>query len=87
LWFAPPAAKLFIETFLPDQSDQLWVTWLDRLSPLATAFTVPQSGVVGDAREGDWRSWFACVGGYLLFNAALVGTMLWRFKQRWRVTP
>jgi len=86
LYFAPLAARIFVETFIVDAVDSAWLVWFERVSPLATAFVVPQLGVVGDAREGSWLAWVVTVGGYLIFDAALVSTMLWRFNQRWRVT-
>ncbi|MBL8827356.1 MAG: ABC transporter permease subunit [Planctomycetaceae bacterium] len=85
LLFAPPAANLFVDAFLPELPERIWIERANVFSPLATIFTLPLRGDQHDARPGDWSLWGPCVGGYLVFNVLLVVIMWWRFARRWRM--
>lgn len=85
LLFAPPAANLFVATFLPNLPERAWIEQANVFSPLATIFTLPLQGDQFDTRTGNWLLWWPCVCGYLVFNALLVAAMWWRFERRWRM--
>jgi ABC-type transport system involved in multi-copper enzyme maturation permease subunit len=85
LLFAPPAANLFVDTFLPELPEKVWIERANVLSPLATIFTLPLKGDQSDSRIGTWSLWWPCITGYLVLNVLLVVVMWWRFQQRWRM--
>jgi ABC-type transport system involved in multi-copper enzyme maturation permease subunit len=90
LFFGPAAVHYFAATFFPNAEGAEYVRLLGIVSPFSAAWNVPMDVAVvasGEAaRAGDWT----LVGAYLAFtaalNAALLGTMIWMFNSRWRVS-
>jgi hypothetical protein len=87
LFGAPLAAAFFASTFFPTSEAMRWVSASGVTSPFVALFNLPldvdMPGV--DPRRGNLPLviWF-CVFA-LAYNAALLVTMSWLFKTRWRV--
>lgn len=82
LYFGPPAAAFFANTFFPTHAATPWIAVLGITSPFAAAFNVPLSIGPGTADA------MLCAGYFAFWIAALlalIGTMIWLFKVRWRV--
>jgi ABC-type transport system involved in multi-copper enzyme maturation permease subunit len=67
-----------------------WLHWSTSTSPMAAAFSLPVT--LGDTHDqapgaGFWwrHAASAFIAFYVLFDAFLLGTMLWLFHRRWRV--
>ena len=41
---------------------------------------------LGQMQQGDWSLFFLHVAFIVIFNAALLGLIIWLFQMRWRVT-
>jgi ABC-type transport system involved in multi-copper enzyme maturation permease subunit len=90
LFCAPLAANFFAQTFFPTHPNAPIVAASGFVSPFAAAFEVPLDlGLTDNNNQnvdpGDWRMFLGYVAFTLLFNAGLIGTMMWLFNTRWRV--
>jgi ABC-type transport system involved in multi-copper enzyme maturation permease subunit len=87
LFAAPLAINFFATTFFPDAMLTRVVEALGIASPLAAAFNVPLVFNMPDIADvlGSWPMYISYVGFTILLDLALLGTMIWLFKVRWRV--
>jgi ABC-type transport system involved in multi-copper enzyme maturation permease subunit len=92
LFAAPLAAKLFGDVFFQGGGSAQIYYWIQHstlTSPLAAAFSLPLS--LRDQGHTGASTWWtyttpAFFAFYGLLNAGLMGTMLWMFNMRWRVS-
>jgi ABC-type transport system involved in multi-copper enzyme maturation permease subunit len=92
LFALPVAAKAFAEVFFPAGTSPVydWVQHSAFLSPLAAAFSLPLNlGQENAALHG--TGWWEYTGlsffaFYSLLDVTLLGSMLWLFNMRWRVS-
>jgi len=87
LFLAPVAAHLFVETFLQDSKAAEMVPWTEFLSPFAAAFYLPLN--IGDASSvapARVRVFWGFLVFAVTYNLALLLSMMWLFKVRWRVS-
>ena len=93
LFAAPVAAKLFGDIFFQGGGNEQIYSWIQHstlTSPLAAAFSLPLS-LRDPGHTGAVSTWWtyttpAFFAFYGLLNAGLMGTMLWMFNMRWRVS-
>lgn len=89
LYCIPLVANFFAIEFFQEQIFTDRVAWLGVTSPFAAAFSVPFNPEVyaagGEEVAGNWP----LVGAHLvtmgILNAALLGSVIWLFRARWRV--
>lgn len=92
LFCAPLAATFFAQTFFATHPATRFIEMTCVLSPFyAAVMSVPleveytvlfEEGV----KQGNWAMYFAYVGASLALNGALLGSMVWLFNRRWRVS-
>ncbi|MGD9646639.1 MAG: ABC transporter permease [Pirellulales bacterium] len=84
LFLAPPAASFFARTFFGGTAAPAVVESLGVVSPFSAALAVPLS-IDGQAYGGGWRMPLDHLVFALVLNSALLATMSWLFRIRWRV--
>ncbi len=85
LFLIPVAAAVFVRDYY--QSAAAVFETAKFVSPFGATFSLPlDHKAVGEhRREGDWSLWVAFVMFDLALIGAMIGTMLYLFKARWRV--
>ncbi len=86
LFMAPPAVVMFAETFVPAQELRDAIELCRFVSPFSGVLALPLSGDVLELRRtGDWNTYAACIGFYLLLDVSVLLATAARFRRRWRV--
>ncbi len=87
LFLGPVAANLFVSSFLPDSSAIQIVHLAEFSSPFAAVFNLPLT--IPDASPAA-ATMVSIFWGYLgfsvVYNTALLLSMMWLFQMRWRVS-
>jgi ABC-type transport system involved in multi-copper enzyme maturation permease subunit len=90
LFCLPLAVSFFANEFFPSHPATQYIEWVGITSPFSATFAVPlQMELIGTATEspqGNWLLVAAFFGCTFLWNASLVGLMIWLFNVRWRVS-
>jgi len=98
LFAAPPAMRFFSQTFFPNSKGAIVVNQVGVASPFSAILAVPLKveanrnsdwGAVTTSAApivGDWPLFWGYVSTTVLLNIALLGTMVWLFNTRWRVS-
>ena len=93
LFCVPMAVKFFAEQFFPLHPGTEIVRWTGLCSPFAAAFAVPLDMSLLDTQlttaaepTGDWRLFAAYMVFSVLFNVGMLGSMVWLFNVRWRIS-
>ncbi len=93
LFFAPVAAIFFTRTIYRDPQMARVIAAAGITSPFVTAFSVPLDvetdtgweDTLAKKQVANWWGLAGFVSFTLLLSAALLGTMVWLFRTRWRV--
>ncbi len=97
MFLGPPAIGFFATTFLAGTSGEQVAEVLGSISPLSAAFDLPLVINSGDtsgstvtaaapsAADGQIATFLGFLGFSVLYNAALLMTMIWLFNHHWSV--
>ena len=87
LFLGPLAAGTFVDYFVPASPAAKVVQWTEVFSPFSAVFNLP---LVVEANTSSPSVDVAVFWGYLafslLYNLALLVSMMWLFRVRWRVS-
>jgi ABC-type transport system involved in multi-copper enzyme maturation permease subunit len=87
LFLGPVAAGRFVEYFVPTSPAAELVGWTGTLSPFAAVFNLPLSvSDLPNAAPVDVRVFWGYLAVVVVYNAALLLSMMWLFRVRWRVS-
>ena len=87
LFFLPPASAMFAKNFLDEKSTRT-VMATGVTSPFSAVFALPLDVGAPDELPHEGQPWifYGHVVFTLLANLGLLGTMMWLFRTRWRVS-
>ncbi|MCH8839360.1 MAG: ABC transporter permease subunit [Planctomycetes bacterium] len=87
MFLGPVAADRFVEYFVPTSPAAELVGWTEMFSPFAAVFNLPLSvSDVPNAAAVDVRVFWGYLAFVVVYNAALLLSMMWLFRVRWRVS-
>ncbi|MEX0613303.1 MAG: ABC transporter permease subunit [Pirellulales bacterium] len=91
MFMGPVAVTVFAKTFFSGSAETALAETLGVLSPFSAAFSLPLDVNTGERpdvappTDSDLRVFFGFVGWSVLYNSALLVTMMRLFQVRWRV--
>ena len=87
MFLGPVAAGRFVDYFVPTSPAAELVGWTEMFSPFAAVFNLPLSvSDMPNAAPVDVRVFWGYLAFVVVYNGALLLSMMWLFQVRWRVS-
>jgi ABC-type transport system involved in multi-copper enzyme maturation permease subunit len=95
LYALPLAVEWFARLLFPTAGATAWIGRLTFTSPFAASFALPLNlpqasdaagGAAGPVIVANWPVFCGYLAFYAVLNAAILGSILWLFNKRWRVS-